>query len=91
MIRKTDRLPIRRQCQLLGLNRSSLYYKHVVPDPVKQERQERVMQRIDWWHTNYPYLGSRKLAKKLCNENLPGYAQGRPSPDESNGYTGYLS
>lgn len=29
------------------------------------------MQRIDWWHTNYPYLGSRKLAKKLCDENPP--------------------
>ena len=26
------------------------------------------MERIDWWHTKYPYLGSRKIAKKLCDE-----------------------
>lgn len=29
------------------------------------------MLRIDWWHTKFPYLGTRKIAKKLKDEGLP--------------------
>lgn len=32
------------------------------------------MDRLDYWHTLMPFLGTRKLAKQLCND---GYAVGR--------------
>lgn len=70
MIQRTNNLSVRRQCQLLGINRSGLYYQPTPPDPAKQECEEKRMERIDWWHTKYPYLGSRKIAKKLCDEGL---------------------
>lgn len=65
MIRKIDGLSVRRQCELLGINRSSLYYQPQEPDKAYQALQEELMKRIDYWHTKYPYLGSRKLVIKL--------------------------
>ena len=52
---------MRRQCVLLGLCRSSLYYEAV------QETAEnlRLMRRIDREYTAHPFLGSRRLTKWL--------------------------
>lgn len=68
MIEKSNPLSVRRQCELLGLNRSSLYYTPAQPDPVALSHKEELMRRIDFLHTTYPYMGSRKLAVMLQRE-----------------------
>jgi len=50
-------LSIRHQCELLGLNRSSLYYE---PAPQSAENL-RLMRLIDQQYTAHPFLGSRRL------------------------------
>ncbi len=65
---------MRRQCELLGLPRSKVYYKPVQPSPEEKEWREQVMARLDYWHTMMPYIGTRKLAKQLQKD---GFQVGR--------------
>ena len=74
MIQRDSELSIRRQCELLGLNRSSLYYLPVPADTVRLAAEEELMRRIDYWHLKFPYFGSRKIVVKLREE---GYEVGR--------------
>ena len=60
---KTDP-SMRRQCELLGVNRSSLYYEAVEPDG----EELALMRRLDELHLKYPFYGSRKLARTLKAE-----------------------
>ena len=60
---KTDP-SMRRQCELLGVNRSSLYYEAVEPDA----EELALMRRLDELHLKYPFYGSRKLAQTLKAE-----------------------
>jgi putative transposase len=54
-------LSVRRQCQLLGLGRSGLYYQ-----PAAETAENiRLMRLIDEEYTAHPFLGSRRLAKWL--------------------------
>ena len=63
-------LSIRRQCELLKLTRSNLYY-----EPVKvSEETLRIMNRIDEIFTEIPFYGSRKIGEALRRE---GYIIGR--------------
>lgn len=71
MIQTNSKLSIRRQCQLLHVNRSSLYYVPSKPDASEIEAKEAIMRRIDYWHMTCPYMGSRKITKMLEGE---GYA-----------------
>ena len=64
MISKEDRLPITRQCQLLDLNRSSVYYQRA---PVS-EADLAMMRRIDEMHLKRPFYGSRRLRDWLQDE-----------------------
>jgi putative transposase len=61
---------IRTQCELLGFNRSSLYYE---PVPISQETQA-LMNVIDEQHTKTPFYGVKKMTKQL--ERM-GYEVGR--------------
>lgn len=70
MIRKDNGLSIRRQCELLGLNRSGLYYTPTGPNQAAVRLDESLMERIDHWHTRCPYLGSRKIVAKLQEEGF---------------------
>ena len=54
-------LSVRRQCELLGLSRSSLYYQGV-PEPAENLR---LMRLLDQEYTAHPFLGSRRLTKWL--------------------------
>jgi putative transposase len=54
-------LSIRRQCELLGLTRSMLYY---LPVGVSAEDQA-LMKEIDRLFTTWPFLGSRKILDEL--------------------------
>jgi putative transposase len=54
-------LSVRRQCELLGLNRSSRYY-----EPVPESADNlRLMRLIDHEYTAHPFLGSRRLTAWL--------------------------
>jgi putative transposase len=57
-------LPITRQCELLNLNRSSVYYQRV---PVSDEDLS-LMRRIDEMHLQRPFYGSRRLRDWLQDE-----------------------
>lgn len=65
---------MRRQCELLGITRSTVYYEAKQPDEAALRLKEAIMSRIDYWHTALPCMGTRKLAVKLRTE---GYAVGR--------------
>jgi len=64
LIKPRPAVSIRRQCELLSVSRSSVYY-----EPVEPDAQELVlMRRIDEMHLKYPFFGSRKVAQTLRNE-----------------------
>jgi putative transposase len=55
---------MRRQCALLGVARSNLYYK---PVPVPRE-ELLLMKRIDRLYTRRPFLGRRMMTQALATE-----------------------
>ena len=61
MIKKNQPLPITRQCRLLDLHRSGVYYKPAAP----HEDEFEIMRLIDCIHTNRPFLGIRRIADAL--------------------------
>ena len=64
--RDTTALSIMRQCELLGLSRSSLYYR---PQPIS-EADLLLMRRMDEVHLTHPFLGARRLARLLQREGV---------------------
>ena len=67
-------MTIERQCALLGINRSTYYYKALEISESARQTEELRKARLDYWHTKMPYLGARKLRDKL---NGDGIAIGR--------------
>jgi putative transposase len=57
---------MRRQCELLGVNRSTLYYERLPADA----EELALMRRIDEIHLRYPFYGSRKIARTLRDEGV---------------------
>ncbi len=57
---------MRRQCELLGVNRSSLYYEPVTPDA----EELALMRRMDELHLKRPFYGSRMMTQTLKGEGL---------------------
>ena len=57
-------LSVRRQCELLRVSRSGLYYE---PEPTSPD-ELALMRRIDELHLKYPFYGSRKLSDVLRKE-----------------------
>jgi hypothetical protein len=70
MIEQGAELSVTRQCELLDLNRSGVYY---MPRPIS-DQDLRLMRRIDELHLEHPFYGARRLAKQLEWE---GYEVGR--------------
>ena len=68
LIQKTSDLSVRRQCELLGVTRSKVYYTPKAPDEEAIERKERIMALIDYWHTENPAWGARKIRVLLRND-----------------------
>ena len=60
-------LSIRRQCGLLGLARSGIYRR----PRAANDNDLRLMRRIDELFTQFPFLGSRRLALMLGEQDLP--------------------
>ena len=61
MTERDHSLPVTRQCELLGLARSSAYHQ---PAPVS-EQDLAVMRLLDEAHLQYPFYGSRRLSDWL--------------------------
>jgi putative transposase len=60
-------LSIRRQCRLLGVARSGVYR----PRPAANDNDLGLMRRIDELFTQFPFLGSRRLALMLGTDGPP--------------------
>ena len=67
MIDLESHVSIRRQCELLCVSRSGLYYEPVQADP----EELSLMRRIDEIHLKLPFYGSRKIHDALRNEGHP--------------------
>ena len=70
MINREHPLPLTKQCRILSLSRSGIYY---LPMLVTDKDRE-LMRLIDEIHLNYPYLGTRGIRNELWNE---GHKVGR--------------
>lgn len=68
-MRIENSLSIKRQCELLSINRSSVYYKPKTATVEQQAHEEFVKSRLDFWHTRQCYLGVRGLRNKLRKED----------------------
>ncbi len=64
MIDRQNSLPVTRQCQLLSLNRSTVYYR----PKAASEEDLRLMRRIDEMHLKRPFYGSRRIRDWLWEE-----------------------
>ena len=65
-------ISLRRQCELLGLNRSTVYYRSREESSVKR----KLLRLIDEIYTRSPYYGARRIAAELNRINL-GFAVDR--------------
>jgi putative transposase len=61
-----EHLSLRRQCELLGIHRSSLYYQA----PGERAENLRLMRRIDEQYTRCPFYGSRRLTAWLQSQGF---------------------
>lgn len=68
--RESPELALRTQASLLGVSRSSLYYRPVQPS----EWEVELKHRIDAIYTDYPFYGSRRIAHQL---EMDGFAVNR--------------
>ena len=70
MIDRTHALPVKRQAELVGISRGTVYYQ---PEPIS-DVDLHLMRRIDELHLELPFAGSRMLRDLL---NAEGFAIGR--------------
>ena len=61
------RVSVARKCALVGLSRSSYYYRPRPPDPFDLE----LMHALDRLYTRYPFYGVRRLQQALRQEGYP--------------------
>ena len=66
MIAPGSELSVARQAKLLGVSRSSLYYR---PRPESQEELD-LLKRLDELFTENPMYGSRRLQQMLKREGV---------------------
>ena len=69
LVASGEGLTVKRQCELLGLNRTSWYYEPAAQSEEERAREEHIKGRIDCWHTRFPWMGTRKLADKLRKDD----------------------
>jgi len=73
MVSNTEELTIKRQCELLEVNRTSFYYEPKEANEEAVLQEEYIKRRLDFWHTKHCWMGSRKLLKKLRqDDNIEG-------------------
>ena len=62
----SEQLPVNRQADLIGINRTSLYRKE--PAYTESDENIRIMNRIDVIHTDFPTYGYRFITRLLTND-----------------------
>ena len=61
-----SQLSIRRQCELLHVHRSTVYYQ-----PIGETKEnEKLMELIDKFHLEDPAAGTRRMSKYLCRATV---------------------
>jgi len=68
--KKHPGLSVRRQCEMLALNRSSLYYRRVG----LSEKDQEILNEMDKIYLDFPVYGSRRMSRELKRR---GYEVGR--------------
>ena len=66
MIERESDLSVSRQCELLGLTRSSVYYQPKATPPAELV----LLRRLDELHLEFPWMGSRSLRDQLVAMGL---------------------
>ena len=66
MIEPDHALPLKRQAELVGISRGTVYYQ---PQPVSED-DLALMRRLDELHLNHPFAGSRMLRDLLRLEGI---------------------
>lgn len=66
MIDKQHSLPLTRQCEILDLSRSSLYYQAI---PIS-DQDLATMSLMDEIHLRHPYYGSRRICDELLDNGF---------------------
>ena len=84
MIDRNHELPVKRQAELVGISRSSVYY---LPEPVSAA-DLALMRVIDELHLEHPFAGSRMLRDMLKGRGLAVGAQARRDADAPHGRRG---
>ena len=74
-------LSVRRQCELLGVNRAGLYYEPVG----ESEENLRLMRLLDEQYTRAPFYGSRRMTAWLRDQGLRGEPQAGLAADGVDG------
>jgi putative transposase len=70
MIDRDHDLPVKRQAELLGISRGTVYYH---PEPITAAEQA-LMRQIDELHLEHPFAGSRMLRDLLRLRGTPRWA-----------------
>lgn len=65
--RENKKISIERQCQLLGLNRRAVYYRH---RPTHSKENLQLMRRLDELYTEMPFFGVRRMTAVLKREGF---------------------
>ena len=64
--REHQRLSVSRQCQLLAVSRSTVYYRALG----ESAQTLALMRRIDELYLEYPFYGSRQMMRHLARERV---------------------
>jgi putative transposase len=64
MVQANTEPSMRRQCGLLSVSRSSVYYEPAEPD----EEELELMRQMDEMHLMHPFFGSRSISRTLRNK-----------------------
>jgi len=67
--RGNGRIPVYRQCELLGIPRSTCYYKKV-RNPEKEEFDSRVNALISEIYFDCPFYGKRRIRNELAKRKV---------------------
>ena len=82
MERDNEAISVARQCELLGLSRSSYYYSSTRDDEYNLE----LMRLLDEQYTKVPFYGVRRLTAWLRSLGEPEAGQGAVGADGASGY-----
>ena len=64
-------LSVRRQCELLAVNRNRIPEEKPAKAPCFSEEEQRMIRRIDELYLEYPELGARRMSRWLQREGHP--------------------